>query len=257
MRSATLSEPDGTRPAAVGKLLRETTWTRFDSASAFAAALQDPGYRTAVGVDADASVKTGSRRASALMGTGLVLASVFAAWGWLRPTAGGSGAVRMIPIALPNLPAVQSAPSIPPSGDHLVFQANGRLWVQRLDALSVRELPGTEGGVNPFWSPDSRWISFFNRRTVLKVPLDAGDPVTITTMPLECAPPSCGGSWTGDGHVLVSSGAGAVLRAPEGGGTAEVLIEPEPAEHFHVATWLPGGAVVVVVDPDEAPGRLE
>ena len=129
--------------------------------------------------------------------------------------------------------------------------------VQRLDALSVRELPGTEGGVNPFWSPDGRWVGFFKRRTVLKVPLDGGDPITITTMDLECAPPACGGSWTGDGHVLVSSGAAAVLRAPEGGGSAEVLIDFEPGEHFHEATWLPGGAVVVVVDPDEASGHVD
>jgi len=35
------------------------------------------------------------------------------------------------------------------------------------------------------------------------------------------------------------------------------LIQPGAGEHFHEATWLPGGAVVVLVDPDEAPERLD
>jgi hypothetical protein len=34
------------------------------------------------------------------------------------------------------------------------------LWVRSLDSLEVRPLPGTEEPLDPFWSPDSRFLAF-------------------------------------------------------------------------------------------------
>lgn len=58
-----------------------------------------------------------------------------------------------------------SLPSISPDGRHLAFVAGvegkPQLWIRDLDALNARPVPGTDGAVDPFWSPDSRFVAFF------------------------------------------------------------------------------------------------
>ena len=46
-------------------------------------------------------------------------------------------------------------------GRKIVFSAENKLWVKRLDTGNEYELPDTEGGMSPFWSPDSSQIGFF------------------------------------------------------------------------------------------------
>jgi serine/threonine-protein kinase len=65
-----------------------------------------------------------------------------------------------------------SVPAVSPDGRRLAFTAivdgKASLWVHDLDALDAHRLAGTEAAINPFWSPDSRFIAFFFR------PLNAG-----------------------------------------------------------------------------------
>src|SRR6267142_2646219 len=55
--------------------------------------------------------------------------------------------------------------AVSPDGRQIVLSGDGphgsQLWVRSLDAMSLRPLAGTEGGLYPFWSPDSRSIGFF------------------------------------------------------------------------------------------------
>src|SRR5262249_34080337 len=55
-------------------------------------------------------------------------------------------------------------PAISPDGTRIAFVANrdGRtsIWIRALDKLEATELPGTEGGYFPFWSPDGRFLGF-------------------------------------------------------------------------------------------------
>ena len=53
-----------------------------------------------------------------------------------------------------------------PDGTAVAFSAkdaNGKtlLWIRSFDSLAARPLAGTEGGVLPFWSADSRRLGFF------------------------------------------------------------------------------------------------
>jgi serine/threonine protein kinase len=56
--------------------------------------------------------------------------------------------------------------AISPDGSLLVFTAQrgeqSALWLRPLDSLEARQLPGTETGNFPFWSPDGRSIGFFS-----------------------------------------------------------------------------------------------
>jgi hypothetical protein len=60
-----------------------------------------------------------------------------------------------------------------PDGTRVVYISGSpaRLYTRRLDQTKANELPGTEGAVMPFFSPDGLWIGFFE--PVTEVPLRA------------------------------------------------------------------------------------
>ena len=70
--------------------------------------------------------------------------------------------------------------ALSPDGRRLVFAAaddgQRRLWLQSLDAVTVRPLPGTEGATFPFWSPDSRSIAFFAAGKLMRLDIGSGSP---------------------------------------------------------------------------------
>ena len=91
-----------------------------------------------------------------------------------------------------------------PDGHFLAFpvytsDGSHQLWLRPVDALSARQLPGTEGAYNAFWSPDSQWIAFFSGDKLKKIPLDGGAPLVICS-----APAGRGGSWGPDGTIYSS-----------------------------------------------------
>src|SRR4029077_7012387 len=55
--------------------------------------------------------------------------------------------------------------AVSPDGRHVAFIANSKagsaLWVRSLAAVNARQIRGTDGARNPFWSPDSQSIGFF------------------------------------------------------------------------------------------------
>ncbi|MGH9257458.1 MAG: protein kinase domain-containing protein, partial [Vicinamibacterales bacterium] len=55
-----------------------------------------------------------------------------------------------------------------------------RLQLRSLGGLTVRDLPGTAGARQPFFSPDSQWVGFFTEAGELKrISLTGGNPVTV------------------------------------------------------------------------------
>ena len=55
--------------------------------------------------------------------------------------------------------------ALSPDGRRIAYVASGdgasHLWVRPLDSTLAQPLQGTDGAVNPFWSPDSRSLGFF------------------------------------------------------------------------------------------------
>jgi serine/threonine-protein kinase len=62
-----------------------------------------------------------------------------------------------------------------PDGTLLAFTALGSggenlmLYTRRLDQLQATPLAGTEGALNPFFSPDGKWIGFFSGAKLKKI----------------------------------------------------------------------------------------
>jgi Tol biopolymer transport system component len=95
-----------------------------------------------------------------------------------------------------------------------------QLWVRDLDSLAARPLAGTEGALNPFWSPNSRFIAFFAGGKLKKVDISGGPAETLCD-----AAAGRGGSWSQTGVIVFTPGIfDSLYRVPVAGGSATILI---------------------------------
>ena len=148
-----------------------------------------------------------------------------------------------------------AASILSPDGRMLAFtaagnvnQANAVLYVRRLDQLRATQIPGTEGALNPFFSPDGKSIGFFAGGKLKKISVAGGPAVTLCD-----APTGRGGSWGDDGMIVFapSSSPGTVLhRVSSDGGTPAKLFDVAEGEASQ--RWpqvLPGGKAVIFTSP--------
>ncbi len=124
------------------------------------------------------------------------------------------------------------------------------LELRRLDAFESTLIPDTEGGVFPFFSPDSEWLAFFDGDELRKVPVNGGPSSVICE-----APVTLGGTWSDDGWIYFTYGETRLARVPADGGEPENLGQ-ESAFGPHA---LPGGrGVLVSLAPGSPPaGRKD
>jgi serine/threonine protein kinase len=132
-----------------------------------------------------------------------------------------------------------------PDGRFLVFSALGpepgsQLWLRPLDSITARQLPGTEGASNAFWSPDSQWIAFFSGGKLKKTSVEGGTPLVICN-----GPSGRGGSWGPDGTILFVPGFGIpVYSVPATGGTPSPVTQLDKSLSELTHRWpafLPDG----------------
>jgi Tol biopolymer transport system component/DNA-binding winged helix-turn-helix (wHTH) protein len=97
---------------------------------------------------------------------------------------------------------------VSPNGRHVVFLGHGpdekaQLWVHSLDSMTTRLLPGIKHPALPFWSPDSRFVAFFDVEQtgiyLRKINVTGGLPQTICDT--RCVAFG-GGTWNRDGVIL-------------------------------------------------------
>jgi eukaryotic-like serine/threonine-protein kinase len=122
--------------------------------------------------------------------------------------------------------------SLSPDGKILAYTAADadqilRIWVQPLDSLEPRLLPGTEirgGDPPPIWSPDSKFLAFDAGGTLKKVDLTGSPPVTICSTTAVVL----GGAWSRQGVIIFGNEKGGLMRVPEKGGNAVPLTKMDP-----------------------------
>jgi serine/threonine protein kinase len=158
------------------------------------------------------------------------------------------------PLAVTHASLAASSIAISPDGRRLVYRVDEppMLHQRLLDRAEATVIPGTEGAIGPFFSPDGEWVGFWTGGGELKkVPLGGGPAERI------CATQGFwGGSWGDDGYVYFSDFSGGrygLSRVPAAGGTPETVVVGGTApdgvvsEGFDVA-WpqvLPRGAGVL------------
>jgi DNA-binding winged helix-turn-helix (wHTH) protein/Tol biopolymer transport system component len=117
---------------------------------------------------------------------------------------------------------------------------HARLWVRPLESLTPRELPGTDGALNPFWSPDSQSLGFTAGDKLKTVSL-LGEPPRVlwTLQPGVAASPN----WSRQGVILFSQ-ADRIFRISATGGVPTPVTSVDAsrgeAAHLH-PQFLPDG----------------
>ncbi len=205
--------------AATAKSLQKLPADRFESAKAFAEALESPAWRDSVLLSAAGTV--GSDRpwgnlpggpVTLALGVALLCMTAIAAWSFLHR---------------PELPVVRMAMGLPtqqglvygginltpprvaitPDGSTIIYAGTGpiaavlpgggqafpagqfalgvasQLWIRPLNELEGRPLTGTENGWAPAVSPDGKRLVFTvfaeNRAEIRVAPLAGGPPITV------------------------------------------------------------------------------
>jgi Tol biopolymer transport system component len=130
--------------------------------------------------------------------------------------------------------------ALSPDGRSLAFVATlggmpPAVFVRRLDSVEALLLAGTEGGRNPFWSPDGRSIGFFADRTLKTIPATGG-PVRVIC---KADGARTWGTWNDAGVILFSTENQVPIRqVPADGGTPSAVTRTDVALH---PMFLPGG----------------
>ena len=82
------------------------------------------------------------------------------------------------------------------------------LWVRELDSVEARQLSGTDGAFDPFWSPDGRFLAFFAGGRLKKIAVSGGSAQVICDVQSSAE----GGTWNADDVIIYGSNAAPLLR---------------------------------------------
>jgi Tol biopolymer transport system component len=237
-----------------------------------------PGTRetAATGVAPASIPPAAARRRLDGFSTAIVLAALAAAvtLGW-RAMGGGwtttpsntpAPEVRRLSIMFPATLHLGDAPaeiSLSPGGKMIALTAyetgasTTSIWIRPLNSITPRKLPGTDGGVLPFWAPDGRDVGFFAGGQLKRAPADGtGMPAIICA-----AQDGRGATWSHDGVIVFApTNAGGLMRVAATGGdpvaaTTLDTSRQETAERF--PQFLPDGKHFLFVELPATNGQFQ
>jgi Tol biopolymer transport system component len=144
--------------------------------------------------------------------------------------------------------------AISPDGSRLIYTIrapSGKpMFAMRLmDKTRGTPMAGTEGGHDPFFSPDGQWLGFFAESKLKKISVNGGAPVDLA----EASNPR-GASWGEDSTIVAAliNTAGLFRVSADGGGAVpQQLTNLNAGESTH--RWpqvLPGGQVALFTASD-------
>jgi len=70
------------------------------------------------------------------------------------------------------------------------------LYLRSMDNPEPKQVPGSEGAMNPFFSPNGQWVGFFAQRKLKKAPVAGGAVVVLADAPF-----GVGGTWSSDDYI--------------------------------------------------------
>jgi len=183
-------------------------------------------------------------RAPALAAAFAMLATA-AALLTLRPAA-APGPVRRFRIPVEHAPnKIFVLLAFARDGRQLAYEANGRIWIRRLDQLEPIEVPGSQGGSSPFWSWDQKTLAFDAGKKLWTYTPGGDPPKAIGDIPESGQ--IIGGAWGPDQRIVFSVWRAGLYEIPAGGGEARSWLTPDSTTvDFHTPSFLPDGRTLLV-----------
>jgi serine/threonine protein kinase len=116
--------------------------------------------------------------------------------------------------------------ALSPNGRLIVIAGTGKfgqlLYLRSLNQIEPIPIEGTDGGMNPFFSPDGSWIGFFVDGRLRRVSVRGGPVIDVAAAPGM----PFGASWGPDDRIVFVSGPRSQLSVVNAfGGATEKLIE--------------------------------
>jgi Tol biopolymer transport system component len=138
--------------------------------------------------------------------------------------------------------------AISPDGTRLIYKTRSpggkpMFAMRMMDKTKGVPIPGTEGGHDPFFSPDGQWLGFYAETNLKKISVNGGAPIILA----EASNPR-GASWSEDGTIVAAliNTSGLFRVSADGGSPPQPLTTLSAGESTH--RWpqvLPGGQIAL------------
>jgi serine/threonine protein kinase/Tol biopolymer transport system component len=136
-----------------------------------------------------------------------------------------------------------------PDGSAFVYRASAstgptRLYLRRMTEASSRALPGSEGALDPSFSPDGRSLAFVVGRELRRVSLGGGAATRVVDVGVG---QTAGTGWSGQ-SIVMGKDVGGLQVVPAVGGVAAPLTRPDTAAGETSHRWpvvLPDGETLL------------
>ena len=231
---------------ALARALEKLPADRFTSAAGFAAALADEGFAYKARARATVGTPTPEALASSPQARGIdrrafsaVTVVAVAALGWLRPSPAAEPGVPTRAVVT-GVDIVSSGGgwrlAISPDGRSILSVAEGSIHMRTASDPEWRQLPNTEGGTNPTFSPDGQSVAFATGSGISKVSIIGGPALPVTTSGNDP-------HWGFDETIVYDDG-GCLYRVSSSGGDPQVLLESDTVSVSR-PHLLPNGRAVV------------
>jgi eukaryotic-like serine/threonine-protein kinase len=195
----------------------------------------------------------GRREQNLVLGALLLVAVIASLATWiLKPSSSPQPLqVSRLTITLPpgqQLAGLDSGPAVAlsPDGTHLVYVARQggtqQLYLRAMDSLESTPISGTEGAIEPFFSPDGQWVGFFAGGMLKKVSVSGGAALTLSV-----ASSPRGANWGSQGTITFAPGTVTpIQQVPDAGGTPQPLTRFEKGDASQRwPEFLPGGKAML------------
>jgi serine/threonine protein kinase/Tol biopolymer transport system component len=131
--------------------------------------------------------------------------------------------------------------AVSPDGKQFAYGTTKGLYLRSVDELTAKLIAGTEGPtMQPFFSPDGKWIGYYSDGKLKKIAINGGAPVVLCGV----APMLAGASWNQDNTIIYGHLTQDIMRISANGGTPEIIIKGK-SEVLIFPQMLPGGKSVL------------
>ena len=171
--------------ALLRRCLQKDKTLRLRDAGDASIEIQEALAAPSVGPTATGPATRGWRQA-VVLGLAVLVAAVvagLAVWNLKPAPPPAPRPVTRFTITLPpgqQLAGLETGPAVAlsPDGTHLAYVASQggtqQIYLRAMDSLEARPVPGTEGAVEPFFSPDGQGLGFFAGGKLKKVSVSGG-----------------------------------------------------------------------------------